>query len=473
VDHPPDDLRDRLAARGQGHLLQHWGGLDPVGRERLVLELDTLDLDLVERLAALLQERAADGAEGVAFAPPDVFDLTRAGSADAAHARRRGTELLAAGRVGFMLVAGGQGSRLGYEGPKGCFPIGPLTDKPLFAWHAARIVAAGRRHGFRPTWYVMTSPANDTATREFFAEHRHFGLAEDDVFFFAQAMLPALTADGRIVLEGPDRLFLAPNGHGGSLAALATSGALVDMAARGIEHLSYFQVDNPLARPADPLFIGLHAAADAGMSSKVVAKRDAHEKVGVIGLADGKLGCIEYSDLPASLRDARDADGQLLFRAGNIAAHMLARGFVEDLNRGGRLHLPWHLARKKLKTVAADGRPTEVDGVKFETFVFDALGATDASVTLEVERRHEFSPVKNATGLDSPATCNADLARHFAELAAAAGHREPPLGADGLPRIEIDPRHAETPEELRARAAHPESVAGGHHYPDHPDCSAA
>jgi len=433
-----------------------------------VLELEALDLDQVERLAALLRERAGDGAGGADFAPPDLFDLARAQSTDAERARRVGAELLAAGRVGFMLVAGGQGSRLGYEGPKGCFPIGPLTDTPLFAWHAARIIAAGRRHGFRPTWYVMTSPANDAATREFFAEHHHFGLAQGDVFFFAQAMLPALTTDGRIVLEGPDRMFLAPNGHGGSLAALATSGALADMAARGIEHLSYFQVDNPLARPADPLFIGLHAAGDAGMSSKVVTKRDAQEKVGVIGRADGKLGCIEYSDLPAELRDARDADGQLLFRAGNIAAHMLARGFVEDLNRGGRLNLPWHLARKKLKSVDAEGRPIEVEGVKFETFVFDALGATDSSVTLEVQRRHEFSPVKNASGLDSPATCKADLAHHFAELAEAAGHAVPPLGTDGVPRIEIDPRHAETPEELRARAARPVVVADGHHYTQNP-----
>jgi len=465
VQQPPDALRARLHLAGQDHVFDHWSRLDAAGRSRLVGELQALDFDQVERLAALLRRSEDAGTAGAAdFSPPELVSLQQRGQADAQRAAAVGRSLLAEGRVGFMLVAGGQGSRLGYEGPKGCYPIGPLTESPLFAWHAARIVAAGRRHGFRPTWYVMTSPANDGPTREFFAAHGHFGLAPEDVFFFSQAMLPALTAEGRIVLQGPDRLFLAPNGHGGSLAALATSGALAHMEARGIDQLSYFQVDNPLARPADPLFIGLHALAEAGMSSKVVAKRDAGEKVGVIGRADGKLGCIEYSDLPAALRDARGADGELVFRAGNIAAHMLARGFVQDLNRGGRLHLPWHLARKRLDSIDSEGRPAALEGVKFETFVFDALGETSASITLEVERRHEFSPVKNASGLDSPASCRTDLVRHFAALAAEAGRPAPPLGADGLPRIEIDPRCAESADELRARAAAPAEHADGHLY---------
>jgi UDP-N-acetylglucosamine/UDP-N-acetylgalactosamine diphosphorylase len=462
---PPEALRTRLEARGQSHVLVHWATLDAEGRSRLVRELEALDLELVTRLGAELREGSGGGvAAATRFEPPEVFGLARRDSAEAREAEARGAAVLAAGQVGFMLVAGGQGSRLGFEGPKGCFPIGPLTESPLFAWHAARILAAGRRHGFAPTWYVMTSPANDRPTREFFAEHDHFGLDPDAVFFFSQAMLPALSADGRIVLETPDRPFLAPNGHGGSLAALASSGALRHMEERGIEFLSYFQVDNPLARPADPLFLGLHAAAGAGMSSKVVAKRDAAEKVGVIGRADGKLGCIEYSDLPAELRDARDTEGRLVFDAGNIAAHVLTRGFVARLNTGGSLQLPWHLARKELTSVDDQGRPAKVHGVKFETFVFDALGETASSVTLEVDRHLEFSPVKNASGQDSPESCRADLVRHFAELAHAAGRPAPPRDATGLPRSEIDTRPAETAAELAARGEAPRELAGGHHY---------
>lgn len=470
---PPEELRSSLSAAGQGHVWSGWERLDGAGRARLVAQVEALDLTLIGELGALLrEERRGATVASAAFEPPEVFTLDRRRTQAAETARARGAELLAAGRVGFMLVAGGQGSRLGFDGPKGCFPVGPLSEASLFAWHAARIVAAGQRHGFRPTWYVMTSPANDAATREAFAAGGHFGLAPEDVIFFSQAMLPALDAEGRIVLEAPDQLFLAPNGHGGSLAALSTSGALADMAARGIEQLSYFQVDNPLARPADPLFIGLHdtglpntglrAGAQAGMSSKVVSKRDPGEKVGVIGRADGRLGCIEYSDLPDTLRDARDAHGALLFGAGNIASHMLSRAFVEDLNRGGRLHLPWHLARKKLPSVGADGQRTEVDGVKFETFVFDALGASEHSVTLEVERREEFSPVKNATGVDSAASCRADLLAYFVALVQTAGAPTPPVDAAGEPLVEIDPRCAETAAELRGRT--PTPYAGGHWY---------
>ena len=390
----------------------------------------------------------AGGDEGEPeLAAPDVFPLQRDQDTDARAeaARTRGADHLAAGRVGFMIVAGGQGSRLGYDGPKGCYTVGPVTERSLFEWHARRILAAGRRHGFTPAWYVMTSPANDAATRAFFGEHDHFGLAEGDVFFFSQAMLPAMDLDGRILLSAPDSLFLAPNGHGGSLAALATSGALEDMARRGIETISYFQVDNPLARPGDTLFLGLHADAGAGMSSKVVPKRDAGEKVGVLGLIDGRMGCIEYSDLSDELREARTEDGRLLFGAGNIAVHAIERSFVEQLTRGGDLDLPWHIARKRMAVLGSDGASTEVEGAKFETFVFDALGKSEASVTMEVERHLEFSAVKNASGSDSADSCRADLTSLFRAWLAHAGH-----DADaGM--IEVDPLFAEDEHEFAAR----------------------
>jgi UDP-N-acetylglucosamine/UDP-N-acetylgalactosamine diphosphorylase len=251
---------------------------------------------------------------------------------------------------------------------------------------------------------------------------------------------------GRLLLAGPGQLFLAPNGHGGSLAALADSGALEDMAQRGIETLSYFQVDNPLARPADPLFIGLHSQAAAGMSSKVVAKRDAGEKVGVIGSVDGKLGCIEYSDLSDELRDARDDAGRLVFRAGNIALHVLDVDFIQSLTAGGKLQLPWHIAHKNMNVLAADDRRVDVEGVKFETFVFDALASSPKSVTLEVDRALEFSPVKNKEGQDSAMSCRADLEALFRSMLAGAGLPVP------SGRIEIDPRLAEDATELAARA---------------------
>jgi len=458
------DLRERYEAAGQGHVFAFWRRLDAAGRARLSAQLTALDLALVGELAALLE--AGPPVPTGAFEPPELFPLRRDADdeARARAARERGAELLARGAVGYLLVAGGQASRLGYDGPKGCFPVGPVSGRSLFAIHARRLRAAAARHGAPTPFYVMTSPANDAATRAFFGQNEHFGLDPRDVRFFAQAMLPALDPQGRILMAAPDSLFLAPDGHGGVLAALADSGCLAAARARGVETISYFQVDNPLVRPADPLFLGLHAAAGARMSSKVVEKRDPAEKVGVIGRADGRLGCIEYSDLPAELREAREPTGELTFRAGNIAVHALQVDFVQAITRDG-LRLPWHLARKKVAALDDDGRPTEREGIKFEAFVFDALGLSPTSVTLEVERAHEFSPVKNASGVDSPASARRDLCALFAGWARRAGRELPDADADGVHPVEVDPLVAEDEADFLARApAAPVVRPEGHLY---------
>lgn len=458
--------RLRAAAReaGQEHLFEGWGALDERARAAYLDQLEGLDFAQLPALRALL-DAGGDGAAAPRLEAPAVFPLERDAALheQAAAARRRGREELAAGRVGFVLVAGGQASRLGYDGPKGAFGIGPVSGRSLFEIHARRLRAVAQRHGVPAPWYVMTSPANDAQTRAFFEAHGWFGLPREDVFFFSQAMMPAVDLEGRVLRAGPGRLFLAPNGHGGSLAALRTSGALDDARRRGLTQLSYFQVDNPLALPADELFLGLHALAGAGMSSKVVEKRSAGEKVGVLGRIDGRMGCIEYSDLPAELREARDARGKLVFGAGNIALHALSLDFVADLT-DGELKLPWHLARKAMK-VWQDGAEREVQGVKFETFVFDALARSDASVTLEVERAREFSPVKNREGEDSPASTRADLTRLHADWVRAAGLPEPPVDEIGRPRVEVCPLLAQDEAEFVASGVRaPRVVDGGHLY---------
>ncbi len=437
-----DALRARAAEHGQSQVFAFWESLDEAGRARLVAQVSEVDFSLVTRQQALLDGGGASQAPE--FEPPELVGLERDDSTEqrVAAAREAGEAQLARGEVGFLLVAGGQASRLGYDGPKGAFPVGPVSGRTLFELHARRLRAAEERHGTRIPWYVMTSRANDAATREFFGQHDSFGLAPEQVMFFEQAMIPALDLEGRILLSAPDSLFLAPNGHGGTLAALASSGALADARARGLRTFSYFQVDNPLVRPADPIFLGLHGASRARMSSKVVAKRDADEKVGVIGKVDGQLGCIEYSDLPAELREARDPQGRLVFRAGNIAAHLLELDFVEELTREG-LELPWHVARKRMRALDEGGELADVEGVKFEPFIFDALGRSPESVTLEVERRLEFSPVKNAEGSDSPASARRDLCTLFGGWVAAAGEELPAPDAEGTPPVEVDPLLAE------------------------------
>ncbi len=468
--HDESELRERWDAAGQGHVFRFWDGLDAPARSRFLAQLAAQDLEEVARLGALLA--APPALSSRQFEPPELFPLERSESeqARAREAREAGEELLRSGEVGLLLVAGGQGSRLGFDGPKGKFPVGPLTGRTLFGWHAARIQAARRRYGATLPWYIMTSAGNDAETRAYFEAEDYFGLGAENVRFFRQRMLPALSLEGRVLLADRDALFLAPGGHGGTLEALAESGCLAEAAERGIRRLSYFQVDSPLARPVDPLFLGLHHLNQAEMSSKVVAKRSPDEKVGVLGLAGGKLGCIEYSDLPDELRHARDDGGELLFRAGNIANHILDLAFVERLTRGGALRLPWHLARKSIPTLADDGSRVEVQGVKFETFIFDALGEARGSVTLEVDRRLEFQPIKNAEGEDSPASCRAALASIFSEWVAAAGGPAPPVGEDGVARIEIDPRLAEDRRTfIERQPLTPLEVAGGHLYQVDPE----
>lgn len=462
---PPRELSQRLAEHGQAHVLRFWPELSPASRARLAAELEAVDLPLVGRLAALARAGGAPPAVE-RFAPPDVFrpSADAVPAAELAELRVRGAELLRAGRVGALLVAGGQASRLGYDAPKGVFPVGPVSGRSLFELFARKLLAARARFGRALPWYVLTSEANDAATRAFFERHAYFGLAPGDVFFMRQAMLPALDDAGRILMAARDALFLAPNGHGGVLAALATSGALEHARARGVELFSYWQVDNPLARPADTLFLGLHAHAGAEMSSKIVRKRDAAEKVGVLGRADGRLTCIEYSDLPAELREARDARGELVYGDGNIAVHALDRAFVESLTERG-FALPWHLARKRITALDEAGERREVDGWKFESFVFDALALARNTSTLEVERSVEFSPVKNAEGLDSPRTARADLCRLHASWVRAAGLPLPEPDAHGVIPVEVDPCLAEDEHEFAAHGrVAPRVVAGGHLY---------
>lgn len=402
-------------------------------KTRLEADLAQVDQALVERLIA---GEGLYAAPAGTIAPVEAYTIEYAASAQATADRARGEELLRAGQVAVVLVAGGQGSRLGIEGPKGAVPVSPIQHKSLFQIHAEKILALTRRYGASVPLYIMTSIENDAATRAFFAEHQNFGLAARDVIFFTQGRLPSLRLDGGFIVGRDGGLFMNPDGHGGTFAALEKSDCLEDMRARGIEEIFYFQVDNPLVQVADPLFAGLHHRCGAQMSSKVVHKRDYDEKVGVLASLNGRTVVVEYSDLPAELRYASDEAGKMRYWAGSLAIHMLRRDFVEELTSGG-LKLPYHRAVKKIPALDEAGKPVEVEGVKFETFLFDALPLAERSVTLEVERAAEFAPVKNASGEDSLATSQqmqSDLHRGWLET---AGVRV----ADGV-TVEINPLKA-------------------------------
>jgi UDP-N-acetylglucosamine/UDP-N-acetylgalactosamine diphosphorylase len=352
-------------------------------------------------------------------------------------------------------VAGGQGSRLGFEGPKGCFGVTPVQKKSLFEVFAHRILAAQRRYGVVLPWVLMTSPANDWATREFFESHEFFGLKKDQVFFFSQGMLPATDArTGELLLEAPDRLALSPDGHGGAIKGLLKSGALEWLRAKGISTLSYFQVDNPLVQIADEAFVGAHHASGSEFSSKSIAKKDPTEKVGVFAVRDGATTIVEYSDMTPEQTAARNARGELTFGEGNVAIHLLEVSFLEKI--ATEALLPYHRALKKVSHVDFSGKPVVADkpnAVKFEQFIFDAIPLARLPIVARTTD-DEFAPVKNAEGRDSPATARAGQLKRWAEWFKNAGISLP-CGPDGVPTVnfEIDPLYADNPSELEDRLA--------------------
>jgi UDP-N-acetylglucosamine/UDP-N-acetylgalactosamine diphosphorylase len=449
-------VQKRLEAHGQRHLLAFYDQLPPDRQEALLEQAAALDLDRLDRLVERYV-RGAPPTEITGRIEPAPIIPARPVEAEGAElheqGRRRGEELLAAGKVAAFVVAGGQGTRLGYEGPKGCFEATAVTKKPLFQLFAEQILAASKRYGVSIPWYVMTSPANDVATRAFFRQHRFFGLRDKDVFFLVQGTMPAFDMEGKILLASRDQIALSPNGHGGSLLALRESGALADMAARGVELISYFQVDNPLTKVIDPLFLGLHDLRGSRMSAKVLPKRDPMEKLGNVCLVDGRVTVIEYSDMPEPLARECTEDGRLRFSAGSIAIHVLSRRFVEEITSGGAIELPYHRAIKKVPYIDAAGqlvKPDKPNAIKLEMFVFDALPLAKKAMILETVRSEEFSSIKNASGDDSLASSLHDQVRRAAAWLEQAGVRVP-RDANGrvAAAIEISPLFADSPQELR------------------------
>jgi UDP-N-acetylglucosamine/UDP-N-acetylgalactosamine diphosphorylase len=446
----PEDLRRRLEQYQQGHVLSWWDQLDEPQQRGLLDQLRTLDLELLHNLYTQRDK-------GFTLPPPESIlpaPVTHLDEADAV-TRHIGEEALRRGEVAVLMVAGGQGSRLGYDLPKGMFPIGPVSDKSLYQIHSEKVLALRRRYGAAVPFLVMTSAATHEPTVDFFRHHGHFGLPPEEVHFFQQGTMPALDlATGKLLLEAPGRLFTSPNGHGGSLAALADSGLLERLRRQGVRQIFYFQVDNPLVRVADPLFLGQHLAARAEMSSKIVPKLDPQDRLGNMVLVDGRCNTIEYSDLPKELGNQTDDRGRLRIWAGNIAVHLFAVDFLTRVS-GDPGSMPFHLARKKVPCIDAEGRPVRPEkenALKFEKFIFDVLPLADRWTVVETTRRDEFAPLKNATGPDSEPTVRQALSDLAADWLQKAGVRVP-LRSDGGSAVplEISPLFALDPQELAAK----------------------
>jgi UDP-N-acetylglucosamine/UDP-N-acetylgalactosamine diphosphorylase len=401
-------LRAAFEAAGQGHVFRFAAELPPTGLARLYAGARAVNLASLARIR--------DG-HGLASAPPrpeplgaELFrrDDLFYNKVRRADAEARGRELLRAGKVAVVTVAGGQGTRLGWSGPKGCYPIGP-GSRTLFDIHAGAVAEASREAGRPVPWVLVVSPQTIAATLDHLVSPGLPGIERAQVRVACQGVLPALDDEGRLLLEARDSLALSPDGHGGTYRALRESGTLAWLLNLGVEELSYFQVDNPLAPPADPLFLGIHALAGSQFSSKVFRKAHPAERVGVVVRLDGKPGVIEYSELPADLAALPDDRGGLLYGHANMAAHAVNLAFAAGVAFMG---LPIHRVRKRVAHLDAEGRrvePAEPNAWKHETFFFDAMRWASKGLAVEVERSLEFAPLKNATGDDSPETCRALL----------------------------------------------------------------
>ncbi|MEM6504745.1 MAG: UTP--glucose-1-phosphate uridylyltransferase [Planctomycetota bacterium] len=401
--------KQALDAIDQGHVLKFYDELDETQQNNLLAEIEGVDWPEVAALVKshVLTRPEFEMPESIEPVPWYPFEETEDVRAKYIEARRVGEQLIRDGKVAAFTVAGGQGSRLGWDAPKGTFPATPIRKLPLFACFAEYLHNIQKRFGVTIPWYVMTSPLNHADTAAFFRDNAFFGLDEKNLMFFPQAMFPAIDmTTGKVLMAGKHAIALSPNGHGGSLKALYTSGAIADMHQRGITQLSYTQVDNPNVRMVDPLFLGLHELDGAEMSSKMLPKAYPKEKLGVIGLVNGKTSVIEYTNLPDDLAEERDDAGELVFKCGNTATHAIRIDFIEKLNTrpsetgSASFALPWNRAEKKVAYIdmetAEPIKPETPNAVKLETFVFDALPLASDSIVYETDRVDEFAPIKNA-----------------------------------------------------------------------------
>ncbi|WWD21316.1 hypothetical protein CI109_105800 [Kwoniella shandongensis] len=456
-------LRAEYQAAGQSHVFTFYDTLSPSEQTTLLSQLSNIDVHRVNRIYT--NAVAADGAitpphgnipldendsldvKGGNFIgrsrtptpqPPDeALPLPEEACASIVNNpveeqkwREDGLKAIAENKVAVLLLAGGQGTRLGSALPKGMYDIKLPSGLTLFEYQAGRIAKlerlaeefAGKSKGsVSIRWYVMTSGPTREETEKYFREKGYFGLRKENVIFFEQGVLPALSNDGKLLLSSPSSVCVAPDGNGGVYAALrrpldssSSRSVLTDLRAHNIDYIHAYCVDNCLVRVADPVFVGCCISRHSQAGAKVVRKRDPTESVGVLAARGDAFAVVEYSELSKEKAEARTADGQLAFRAANIANHFYTLEFLESVEAMEK-KMAFHIARKKIPTIDLTTgetiKPSEPNGMKLELFIFDVFPFTKSLRVLEVDRSEEFSPLKNAPGskADCPETSRRDL----------------------------------------------------------------
>lgn len=433
-------INKSLIEANQSHLLNFWDDLTTEQKNEFLIHLNTINYEEIGNLfkkaiSSFNSENVKKLDNRMKPIPPIKFE-SEEGSTESQLEKYRqiGYNEISDGHVGVLLLAGGQGTRLGISYPKGMYSVGLLSGKTLFQLQAERIKKVqelAKRHTGKNgviTWYIMTSESTEEATKEFLEKHYYFGLESKNIVQFEQGVLPCFDMNGRIILEEKDRIALAPDGNGGVYRALKEKGILTDMKNRRIRYLHVHSVDNILVKVADPTFIGYCVDKQADCGAKVVKKSSPSEAVGVVCQVDDCFRVVEYSEITANTANLRNESGDLVFNAGSICNHFFTVEFLEEVTKEHENKLELHVAKKKIPCVNKFGEkeiPIESNGIKIEKFIFDVFPFSDNFVTWEVPRHTEFSALKNTDdiGRDCPSSAKKDLYRLHKYYIEAAGGR--------------------------------------------------
>lgn len=405
-----NELAAVLKEHGQEHIYEAYEKLDAAGKEKLAAQVEKIDWSMVAMAGheELAQQRGK-------LEPLSALEVTEI-EADKAKYEQIGIDAIKASKVGAVLLAGGQGTRLGSDGPKGKYNIGITKDVYIFERLIRNLLDVTDKAGCFVPLYIMTSDKNNDETIAFFEEKNYFGYPKDFVKFFKQEMAPSVDFNGKLYMESADSLSLSPNGNGGWFYSMAVTGVLKDVKERGIEWLNIFAVDNVLQRIADPVFVG--ATLDSGRVSgaKVVRKADPNEKVGVLCLEDGRPSIVEYYEMTEEIINSREANGELSYNFGVILNYLFRVDKLEEIMNA---KMPVHVVEKKIPYIDKEGnyiKPETPNGYKFELLVLDMIHLLDNCLSFEVVRDYEFAPIKNKTGVDSVESAQALLQKNGVEL---------------------------------------------------------
>ena len=415
MDKKVEECKSILKKYGQDHLLNHYETLDEVKKKELLNQIVTINFELMNSLYSNTKKEEKQVEDKIT--PIEYLDKYKLYD-NYKYYENIGKKAIKEGKLAAVTMAGGQGTRLGHNGPKGTFDIGLDSHKSLFELLSDNLKEEGKKYDVTIPWFIMTSRENNKATLEFFEKNKYFGYQKDkNVFFFIQGELPMMDTEGKILIGGDGLIKQAADGHGGIYESLVKSGMTQKMKQLGMEWVFIGGIDNCLVKMVDPVLMGIAIDKSVTVACKSVVKANPQEKVGVFCRRNGKPNVIEYSEITEEMAEARDENGELLYGESHILCNLFS---VDAVERMGANPLPYHVAYKKATYIDKNGNlvvPDSPNAYKFEAFLFDAFGKVDEMAILRVKREEEFAPVKNAdsAGVDCPKTAR-ELYKKFYHL---------------------------------------------------------